>query len=408
MKRQRWTGILGVASALAGLTSVQADDWPQFRGPGGSAVSSERGLPTHWSATENIRWKVDLPGRGVSNPVISLGRVYVTASSGHQQDRLHVLSFDLATGKKLWERQLWATGSTKSHPKTCMAGPTPVTDGKRVFALFATGDLACLDAEGNLLWYRSLQGDYPNITNQVGMAASPILWKDTLFLPLENAGDSFAAALDAGTGKNRWKAARTRDINWVTPLLVKDGGPAAVLFQSQSELTAYDPDTGRVRWAYKGTGLSTIPSPVTGKGMIFVPGGEMVALRPAKDGTEPEVVWRSNKLRAGGYASPVYYQNRVYTFNSVGVVCGDAADGKLLWDQRIAGPMSASPVAGDGKLYLVNEKGTTVVLEAGDQPRILARNQLDDETILATPAIADGAIFLRSDAHLYCIGKKDK
>ena len=131
----------------------------------------------------------------------------------------------------------------------------------------------------------------------------------------------------------------------------------------------------------------------------------MVALRPAKDGTEPEVVWRSNKLRAGGYASPVYYQDRVYTFNSVGVVCGDAADGKLLWDQRIAGPMSASPVAGDGKLYLVNEKGTTVVLEAGDQPRILARNQLDDETILATPAIADGAIFLRSDAHLYCIGR---
>src|SRR5579875_3980237 len=139
---------------------IWAGDWPQFRGPGGTAVSEEKGLPVKWSTTENVRWKAELPGRGVSSPVLAGGRVYVSAASTYRERRLHVLCFDAAKGEKLWERQFAATGGTMCHPKTSMAAPTPVTDGRHVYALFATGDLAAFTRDGDLLWYRALQRDY--------------------------------------------------------------------------------------------------------------------------------------------------------------------------------------------------------------------------------------------------------
>src|SRR5947209_14943547 len=157
-------GLLGCGLAWAG-------EWPQFRGPGGTAVSKEMDLPVKWSKTEGLRYRTALPGRGLSNPVIAGGRVYLTACSGYRERRLHVLCYDETTGKKLWERQFAATGNTTCNPSTSMAAPTPATDGKAVYALFACGDLAALDCDGALLWYRSLVGDYPQLTNQVGMAA---------------------------------------------------------------------------------------------------------------------------------------------------------------------------------------------------------------------------------------------
>lgn len=407
MPSHRWSlmaGCIALCLVLLG-SSASAGDWPQFRGPGGTAVSDEKGLPEKWSAKENLRWKVELPGRGVSNPVVAGGRVYVTACTGYREDRLHVLSFDAASGKKLWERQFWATGHTQCHPKTCMAGPTPVTDGQHVYALFATGDLFCLDKNGDLVWYRALVPDYPTIGNNVGMAASPILYKDVLLLPMENVGESFAAGLDKRTGRNLWRAERARDINWVTPLLIPGGKGTEVLFQSKSALTAYEPESGKKLWEYADGSLTTIPSPTMGKGTILVPASELLALKPGQAGTAPEVVWKSNKFRSG-YASPLYYQDRVYSVTQNALLCGDAADGKLLWQERVEGPFSASPVAADGKVYLLSEKGTATVVQVGDQPKVLAVNRLE-ETMLATPAIANGAIYLRSDGYLYCIsGKK--
>jgi outer membrane protein assembly factor BamB len=382
---------------------LAAGDWPQFRGPGGRAVSDEA-VPVTWSPTENVRWKADLPGRGLSAPVISGGRVYVTACSAYRERRLHVLCFDEASGKKLWERQLAATGSTMCHPKTCMAAPTPATDGKAVYCLFATGDLAAFDAAGNLLWYRSLVGDYPDVTNQVGMAASPILMGDTLLLPLENAGDSFAAGIDKRTGKNRWRVQRAKDINWVTPVAAEINGQACALFQTSHDLTAFDPDTGKVRWTFSGEGTSSIPSPVVGNGLVYAAGKQFLALRPGPAGAAPEVVWRSNKLNLA-YATPVYFKDRLYGLIGVGVNCLDAATGELVWQQRIAGAFSASPIIAGGKLYAVNEEGKTAVVQPGDKPKVLAVNDLK-ETILATPAAANGALFLRSDRHLYCIAEK--
>lgn len=392
------TMILLAAPAVAG-------DWTQFRGTGGTASASDTGLPIRWTDKDNLRWKVDLPGRGLSNPVIAEGKVYVTACTGFQHSRLHVLCYDEATGRKLWERQLWSTGNTTCHPKTSMAAPTPATDGKRVYALFATCDLVCYDADGNLVWYRSLTRDYPTVTNQVGMAASPVLCNDMLILCLENAGESFAAGIDKLTGQNRWKIERNRLINWVTPLVFRNGDRDEVLFQSPNEITSYDPATGKKLWSFEGKGLSTTPSPVPAGGMILVTGGELIALKPGLGKTEPEVLWRQNRLRSAT-ASPLFYRNRIYTLNSAGVLnCADSASGNVLWQERLKGPFSASPVAADGKIYAVNEAGVTFVVQLGEQPTVLGSNAIN-ETVLATPAIANGAIYLRSDQHLYCISEK--
>jgi outer membrane protein assembly factor BamB len=392
------------ASLFASAGVPAAGDWPQFRGPGGTAVSEGHGLPTRWGPEHNVRWKADLPGRGLSGPVVARGRVYVTACTGAGQDRLHVLAFDAAGGQRLWQRQLHATGNTLCHPKTNMAAPTPATDGERVYALFATGDLACFSADGDLLWYRALPQDYPRLSNQVGMAASPVLWDGLLLLALETADESCALAVDKRTGQNRWKVQRPREINWVTPLLVKNGGRAEVLFQSPKELTAYDPASGRPLWTYPAEELlpfPPVPSPAAGDALVVL--GSGVALRP-EGNAPPHVAWKARQLRPA-YASPLYYRGRVYAVNNSAIVfnCFDGKRGKVLWQERVEGPISASPVAGDGKVYLVNEAGVTTVFRAGDRPEVLSRNELG-EGVLATPALVEGAIFLRSDQHLYCIG----
>jgi outer membrane protein assembly factor BamB len=396
--------VLGVVLLALAVLSARAADWKQFRGPSGSGVSPETNLPVKWGKTKGLRYKVELPGRGLSNPVIAGGRVYVTACSGYRETRLHVLCFDEATGKKLWERQCTATGSTSCHTTTCMAAPTPATDGKAVYALFATGDLAAYDKAGALLWYRSLVGDYPNITNQVGMASSPVLAGSALMVPMDNGGDSFIAGIDTATGKNLWRLKRGKTINWVTPLIVEMGGRPAALFPMPGNVTAVDPMTGKVRWKYESGDVSSIPSPSFGDGVLFSPTGAngLKALKPGNDGTPPKELWSIADF-GGGYPSPVYLAGRVYGLGRVNVKCVSAADGMEVWKHRMDGPFSASPVVADGKLYAVNNKGVTTVLELGDKPKILAKNDIGD-TILATPAIANGCIYLRSDKYLYCIG----
>jgi outer membrane protein assembly factor BamB len=396
-----------IACMLIVGTVASAAEWTQFRG-NGTAVSNETGLPVKWGKDQNIRWKAELPGRGLSGVVVAGGRAYVTACDGPDQTRLYVLCFDAKTGTKLWQRSIWATGGTNCHPKTSMAAPTPVADGKAIYALFATADLVAYDTDGNLLWYRSLTGDYPTITNQVGMASSPVLAPGALIVPMDNSGESFLAGIDLKTGKNLWKAERPREINWATPAIRTAGGKTEIIFQGQEELVAYDATNGQRRWSYTGEGgRSSIPSPIVGPdGEVLTPGGDLVALKPAEEGQTPTVLWKASKLKGGGYPTPLYYQGCVYALNSTGIlVCGDGKDGKELWRERVKGPIAASPVAADGRIYIVNEKGLTSVVKLGDKPMIEAENDLGDD-ILATPAIANGCIFLRSDKFLYCIGSK--
>jgi outer membrane protein assembly factor BamB len=214
---------------------------------------------------------------------------------------------------------------------------------------------------------------------------------------MENAESSFAAGIDKRSGRNRWKQARPRMINWVTPQVVQQGERALALFQTAGELTAYDAATGKVQWTFKGEPLSEVVGAVPGKDLLFVPGPSFLALKPGQS----QPVWKTARLQTA-FAAPIYYQERIYGLSNTGLCCLDAATGDRSWQKRLRGPYSASPVLADGKVYAVNEAGSTSVVSLGEQPRVLGVNHLDD-TILATPAIADGAIYLRSDAHLYCI-----
>jgi outer membrane protein assembly factor BamB len=394
------------ASLCAIVASLApAADWPQFRGPDSSAISQETGLPVKWSATENVRWKADLPGRGVSSPIIVGGKIYITACSGYHAKWLHVVCLDKATGARLWERQFNSTGPTACHPKTNMAAPTPVTDGKNVYALFASGDLVALDGDGNLLWCRSLSRDYGKLQNQIGLAASPVLVGQTLLVPMENAGNSYAAGIDIQTGQNKWKVARERIVNWATPLVINVAGRIDAAFATTKAITAYDPETGALRWTHTGVSPSEVASSGRGdEGMVIVPGEhDIYALRPGAAGATPELVWKTGKVQLD-FASPVVYRGRIYSVGTIGVDCLDAKTGTALWRERLKGKhFWASPIIADGKLYIVSEDGYTNVIKLGDKPEVLATNALG-ESFLATPAIADGCLYLRSDQHLFCIG----
>jgi outer membrane protein assembly factor BamB len=393
--------------ALAVLgTIADAQDVTQFRGHGGTGISTEKNLPTKWSATEGLRWKADLPGRGLSNPVIADGRVYVTATAAYEQKREVVLCFDVKTGKKLWERQVWATGTTQCHIKTNMAAPTPVTDGGRVYALFATGDVVCYDRDGDLVWYRSLVSDYPTVGNNVGMAASPTIHGDLLLICMENVGESFAVAIDKRTGENRWRIPRPRGINWISPVVAQTQGQAEVLFHGPQGIDAHDPITGKKKWTAPNLKVVSYATLTHADGLVFAPSVKFTALKPGKD-QQPEVLWESAKLRAG-YCSPIAHEGKLYVVGGPGIVnCADVKTGDIIWTHRLdaGGAYAASPLLADGRLYVVNEAGVTSVIELGKEPKTIAANAIGD-TILASPVAYDGAIFLRSDGALYCIGSK--
>lgn len=389
---------------LVSSSALFAADWPQFKGSNGSGASGEKELPTEWSKTKGIRWKAELPSRGISCPVVFDGRVYVTCSSGVRDDRLHVLCFDVATGKQIWHRQLTATGGTACHAKTCMAAPTPTADIGGVYALFATGDLAAFDRDGNLRWYRSLVGDYPGVSNQLGLAASPVLVKDKLIVPMDNAGESFLAAIDTSNGQNVWKIDRPRDINWITPVVRTVGDKTEVLQLSPKGLFAFDADTGKERWTFKAGG--SIPSPSLAGENLYLPSGGVTAVKLGADGVIGDASWKATGLQSG-MSSPLVFGQRVYTLSSQGIVsCADAKSGRVIWKERLKGAFSASPVAGDNKIYLVDETGTTTVLGTDSEAMdVIATNPLGEE-VLATPAIADKAIFIRTSKNLFCIGAK--
>jgi outer membrane protein assembly factor BamB len=397
-----------VAWILAGMLVCICGgaDWKQFRGPGGRGVSTETNLPTKWSEKENIAWKAALPGRGLSGPIVIGDRVVVTASSGYRQDRLHVFCFDTKTGKQRWHRRFWSTGRTMTHGKICPAAPTPVSDGKQIFATFSTNDVVCLDLEGNLKWLRGLTHDYPNASNSLGMASSPVVVGDTFVYQLENDSQSLAVGLNVETGKNRWLIDRPKKASWTSPVVLPggDGEEEVLVLQSGSGLHAYNPTSGDPLWKFE-KGCSTIPSSTLGGNLIIAPSNGLTALQPVSIGSEPETVWQNNRL-APATASPLVYQDHVYTVNNVGVVkCASMKDGELVWQLRIKGPFSGTPVAADGHLYFFNEKGLGQVIKTGEKGELVGSGDLG-EVILCSPAIAQGGIYVRSDGHLWKIARK--
>lgn len=390
-----------LALVVASCVSTAAADWTAFRGKHGNGASASEKAPTNIRDRGNIRWAADLPGRGLSSPIIIDQKIYITCSSGPEQKVLHVLCFDDATGQLIWERQFQATGRTMCHQKTCVAAPSPVSDGQRIFALFSSNDLFCLDLDGNLLWLRGLTYDYPNASNSLGMSSSPIVVDDTLVLQIENDSESFAAGLDVQTGQNRWKLDRPKVANWCSPVVIESDSQPLVALQSGNGVQIVEARTGQNVGTFS-KGASTIPSSAVGDGILFVPSGGITAI---KADTTADVVWQSNRL-APSTASPLVLGDNVYIINRAGVLnCASCDDGELKWQQRLRGPFSASPIGAENHIYAVNEDGVLFVVEnSEDSRRGKIVSELDlEEVVLSTPALAGGAIYIRSDNHLWKI-----
>lgn len=396
--------ILVVAVALLGV-ALSGADWRQFRGTDNNSVAGDATLPTTWSENENVAWKVALPARGVSSPIVVGDAVIVTSSSGFKQDRLYVNCFDAKTGEQRWQRQFWATGRTLCHPTSANAAPTPCSDGKRIFAFFSSNDLVCLDLAGNLLWLRGLTHDFPTAANDVGMASSPVVSGETVVVQVENEGDSFAAGINAQTGETRWQAPRPKSANWTSPVVWRgaNGGSDLVLLQSGDRLTAHDPLTGEKVWEFLG-GCAGIASPLAHEDVVYVPSAGMTALKFPSIST-PEIAWQENKLGAGS-ASALLHDGKLYVLNSAGAItCGSAADGAVLWRGRLKGSFWATPVLAGRYLYCINQEGLAQVVDLAAEGKVVAENSFG-EPVLGTPAIAHNALYVRTDGQLWKIERK--
>ncbi|MEM7383488.1 MAG: PQQ-binding-like beta-propeller repeat protein [Verrucomicrobiota bacterium] len=394
--------------AIAGfltLLSHAPGDWLQFRGPDGLGLSKLTDLPVHLDE-QSIGWKKKIPGRGLSSPIVVGDQVIITASGGPLQDRLYVISYDAASGEPNWTRQFWATGRTVCHEKTSVAAPTPVSDGEKIFALYSSNDVVCLDTDGNLLWLRGLTRDYPNASNSLGMASSPVFADGTLIVQVENDSESFTAGLDPVTGKNRWKKDRPKSANWTSPTLVQDAGSdrKLVALQSSKGVSAVVPSTGEEVWNFPG-GASTIPSSAAHGTRFFVPSNGLTAIDLSEDSRNPRQLWQAEKIKPGT-ASLVVTDRYVYSISRASILeCADINTGDRLWRTRLKGPVGGSPIIAGNYLYAVSERGMTQIVDiSGDEGKVVSELDLG-QPILCTPAVSEGALYVRSNEYLWKLKK---
>ncbi len=381
------------------MTATVEADWPQFRGPSGQSVSQDAKPPIKWGSQENVAWKSPLIGRGPSSPIVVADRVVVTASGGAKQDQLYVLCFDLQSGKELWRRQFWATGRTLCHTTSANAAPTPASDGKRIFAFYSSNDLICLDLDGNLQWFRGLAYDYPTAGIDVGMSSSPVVMDGRVVVQVQNQGHSFAAAIDAVTGKTLWEVDRPPTDSWCSPLVTKTDKRAIALFQGPAGVDACDLKTGKHLWQFEAD-CSAVPSLWSdGKQMLVASQG--LALVDFKEPQDSQ--WNSAPLGPAS-SSPVVYDDRIYTLNRAGVLnCGSLSDGKRLWQLRLGGAFWSTPVIADGKIYCFNDAGVAYVVDPVAK-KIIAQNEIG-ERIQGSAVPINQQMVLRTDKALWCFGK---
>jgi len=390
---------------------VAGADWPGWRGPAGTGVSTEKDLPSKWSATENVRWKVPFAGAGVSAPVVFGDRIFVTTSDGRGSDRLHVFCYQRGDGKELWHATFFGSAQPEGQfPPGGMAVPTPAADGNRVFALFGTGDLVCLDFDGKPVWLRSLAQEYGPFRNRWGMGASPILVGDLLVVLVDHWGQSYLLGVDARTGANRWKTNRDASVNWSSPVAVKVKDRTQIAVSGTYQVKGYDAADGTELWKVDGMMMQCIPSPVAAGDMVYAVSGRKgntlaIRLDGARGQIDKNVVWRYRR-GAPFVPSGLVYAGHYYMVDDEGFgTCLDATTGVEVWRERMGGKYQASLVAADGKVYFTNLDGVVSVIKAGAKFEVLAKNALG-ESVVASPAISNGQIFLRGEKHLYCIEKK--
>jgi len=438
--------LIALSNARASQIAASSDDpnWPQWRGPGASGVSTEKNLPTEWSDTKNVQWRADIPGRGHSSPIIWGKRIFLTTSiegpvvpgakavthirhgdvyrhpdsvGGDHSYTIKVLCLDRETGKILWERTAYdGPVYDDRHRKNTFASATPVTDGKYIWTLFDAEGMYCYDFDGKLVWKTSL-GKFAKMGMGNGM--SPVLYENLVIVQCdqEDGGPgSFITGLDKLTGKEVWRVPRTQRKTWATPVLVRTAQRSELIASGAESTVSYDPATGKELWRSEGVVSHAIPSAVAGHGMVFVSGGSSgqpklaIGIRLGGSGDlkgTPYVVWKYNKGTAY-VPSPILYGDYLYLMTDGGIItCLEAKTGEVKYEggrAPVPATFTSSPVAFDDKILLTSEDGDTFVIKAGPAFEVVRTNSLR-EPVYASIAIAAGKLFIRGDKHLYCIGK---
>ena len=435
--------VVALLLLLVLTTSVIADDrWPQFRGPGSLGVAEDPVLPDKWSTTENVAWKTEIPGMGWSSPAVWGDHIFLTsvvssvageapkkglyfggerkpASDVH---RWMVYCVDFKTGKIRWEQEVKkGPPEISRHLKNSYASETPVTDGERVYAYFGNIGLFCFDMQGKPLWSKKW-GPFATRYGW-GTAASPVLYKDRLYLVNDNDTESFMVALNKKTGEQIWRVEREQGTNWATPYIWETGSRTEIITPGTKKVRSYDLN-GKPLWEFSGMSSIAIPTPFSRHGLVYIASGyvgdqhrPVYAIKPGAVGdislktgetSNNFIAWY--QPQAGPYnPSPIVYGDYYYTLYDRGFfTCHDAKDGTVVYDKVRIDPgvnaFTSSPWAFNGKIFCLSEDGDTFVIQAGKEYKLLGKNSLD-EMCMATPAIVRGSLIIRTATKLYRITK---
>ena len=406
---------------------IQAGNWPAWHGPNGSGVTPETNLPVRWSATENVRWKVPLPDRGNSSPIVWRDRVFITQAI-EKENRLTVMCLNRADGRVLWRSGITRSEKDPTHETNPYGSASPVTDGERVIAWFGSAGVYCYDLNGKELWRRDLGKQ----SHQWGYAASPVIYGDLCFLNFGPGERTFLIALDKKTGKTVWKvdvpqvqpATRTDGFagqrngvigSWSTPITINVQGRDELIISFPEQVRAFDPKTGKELWVCDGLNPLIYSSPIYGDGVVVAMGGflgTLVAVKPGGTGnvTATHRLWKRerNKNQLG---TGVIHEGHFYVFDTPGIAeCIELNTGKLVWEKRVSGvgpkneSWSSMILSGD-KIYILNQSGDTIVLRASPKFELISANSIGNELTNSTLAVSEGEFFIRTHENLWCIGE---
>ncbi len=390
--------------------------WPRWRGPSGQGLVEGTGYPDTWSEDRNVVWKVVVPGRGHSSPIIWGDRIFLTTAAP-DGSRRSVLCFQRSDGKMLWETVVPSAPAESLYAKNSYASASVSTDGRSVYAYFGNAGLVALDFSGKQLWHVS----FGTITLYHGPGGSPLLYRDRIILYQDQrlmdrsikVDPGFIVAIDKATGKELWRQKRDPQPGWGTPIAVQVGDHVEIIVNSSRRIDAYDPESGKLLWFCSGNMVEVIPTPVVAHGMIYACSGRAgptIAIKPGGSGdvTATHVVWTTPK-GSPFVPSPVVSGDYLYTVNDMAsvITCHNAKTGEIFGQLRageaVREGFSASPVAVGGKIYFTNDEGETFVFDPAPDFRLLHVNRLGEQT-LASPALVDGRWYFRTQSHLICIG----
>lgn len=414
-----------IVAFLLFIVSAGAENWPCFRGPSRQGISAATNLPLRWSATENVKWKTAIPGEGLSSPVVWGGDLFLTCTLEGGVS-CHVLCVDAASGAVKWDREVFRQEVLRKEARNSYATPTPVTDGRMVYAVFGSGGIAALDMSGKVAWtFRDFA-----FYSRHGLGASPVLEDGLLILPWDwsqNPRDgeevvgwqkpwdkSFVFALDAATGKLKWKTGRGQSrIAHISPNIWIDGTGRKQLVSGAGDVVqGFDLKSGELLWTGENPGEGVVPSVLIAGDLAIAANGWSGAesvrayrMTGAKgDVTATHLAWEQKK-NSPRIPSMLHLAPHVYAFTEGGLAwCADAATGEVVWRERLGGTFSASPVAAAGRIYITADNGETSVLKPGAKFEVLARNPLG-ESVQASAAVSGDRLYLRGEKHLFCIGQ---